>query len=68
MWGCLVWELRGERGGGQTYFNLVPCSANHRPCVQLPILEPDVWKVYDSKVLAPSAASGGQSNDVPAGI
>lgn len=68
IWGCLVWELRGKRSGGQTYFNFVPASAEHCPCFILPLVEPGVWKVFDTKVLPPSAVAGSQSKDMPAGV
>jgi hypothetical protein len=68
IWGCLVWELRGTRGGGQTYFNFVPASAEHCPCYILPLVEPKAWKVFDTKVLPPSAVAGGRSKDMAAGV
>ena len=68
IWGCLVWELRGKKSGGQTYFNFAPATAEHCPCFILPLVEPKAWKVYDTKVLPPSAVAGCQSKDMPAGV
>ena len=68
IWGCRVWELRGKKGGGQTCFNFAPATAEHCPCFILPLVEPRAWKVYDTKVLPPSAVAGCQSTDTPAGV